>query len=138
MKLSRPTNDQLAIPTGASLDLPNSFVDLQERDQSQPGELPRVVPTELRQPVVVRSKNCGLEWPIREPKQSEAQRGIEDLRRHPVNRHVLEALGRIPASGACGLIPNLLKRRQFFGGFPRREGACDGARFQALADEPVS
>ena len=54
----------------------------------------------LRDPIVVDLEARALQIRVRQPKERHAERGVENLRTHPVHVLILDALDRIPAARA--------------------------------------
>ena len=83
---------------GAAFEFARAGLRVVERDQRQPRHLVRRMADKLGEPVVVDAEAIGLEPGILQPEDAKAQRRVENVALDPVDRIVLDPLGRVPAA----------------------------------------
>ncbi len=81
---------------GGAFQLADAVLDVVEVDHGDALQPGGIGAAELGQPVVVGAEDGGHQPAVRQPEVEQPLRGIEDLARHPVERHVLEMLPGIP------------------------------------------
>lgn len=103
-RAERPDHRALKSHLGATLQFFGARRDILERNQRDRIKPLGCVSGVCAQPVVEHGEADLLQFDVIQPKQRHPQRGVEDLRAHPVNILVLEPLGRIPTAGPRRLV----------------------------------